>query len=135
MRVRVPAASSNPSVCPRAGASLATARVSALALLSLAAACSSSSNAPERTETVATAPKTAQFENPGGMWVPAQLGTEAHRKTLKSIGLELDPASLADPLAYPLGAIVHLGGCSASFVSPDGLIATCLLYTSDAADE
>ena len=34
------------------------------------------------------------------------------------------PAQLADPMAYPLGAVVSLGGCSASFVSPDGLVVT-----------
>ena len=31
---------------------------------------------------------------------------------------------LADPLAAPLAAIVSLGGCTASFVSPEGLIVT-----------
>src|SRR6185295_4541238 len=45
-------------------------------------------------------------------------------ETLKQLGLQLDPKTLGDPMAYPLGAIVFLGGCSASFVSPDGLIAT-----------
>ena len=67
-------------------------------------------------------PKKVQFESPGGMWMPQQLAE--HAKTLKSLGLELDPADLSDPLAAPLGAIVSLGGCSASFVSPDGLIIT-----------
>ena len=57
------------------------------------------------------------------MWIPSQLGS-AHAETLKKLGLELDPAQLSDPMAYPLGAIVSLGGCSASFVSPDGLVAT-----------
>lgn len=62
------------------------------------------------------------FENPGGMWLPKQL--EAHLDTLKKLGLELDPKKLSDPMAYPLGAVVSLGGCSASFVSPEGLIVT-----------
>ena len=62
------------------------------------------------------------FENPGGMWLPKQL--EAHLDTLKKLGLELDPQKLVDPMAYPLGAVVSLGGCSASFVSPEGLIVT-----------
>lgn len=62
------------------------------------------------------------FENPGGMWIPKQL--EAHVETLKKLGLELDPLKLVDPMAYPLGAVVSLGGCSASFVSPEGLVVT-----------
>lgn len=63
-----------------------------------------------------------EFESPGGMWLPRQL-TE-HGETLKKLGLELDPAELADPTSHPLGAVVSLGGCSASFVSSRGLIAT-----------
>ena len=66
-------------------------------------------------------PRTA-FENPGGMWLPSQLGE--HADTLKAIGFELDPASLTTPTSPLLGAIVWLGGCSASFVSPDGLVIT-----------
>ncbi|MBX3127953.1 MAG: S46 family peptidase [Polyangiaceae bacterium] len=62
------------------------------------------------------------YESAGGMWVPRQLS--AHAETLRKLGLELDPAQLTDPLAAPLGAIVSLGGCSASFVSPQGLIVT-----------
>lgn len=64
----------------------------------------------------------AAFENPGGMWMPRQLA--GHADTLRSLGLALDPAALTDPLAPPLAAVVSLGGCSASFVSPDGLIIT-----------
>lgn len=64
----------------------------------------------------------APFENPGGMWMPEQMAQ--HKDQLKALGLEIDPESLADPTASPLGAVVSLGGCSASFVSPDGLIAT-----------
>lgn len=67
-------------------------------------------------------PKENPFKNPGGMWVPAQLAE--HAAALKTAGLELDPKALTDPMAEPLGAIVSLGGCSASFVSPDGLIVT-----------
>jgi hypothetical protein len=56
------------------------------------------------------------------MWLPRQL--ESHLDTLGKLGLELDPKKLTDPMAYPLGAVVSLGGCSASFVSPEGLIVT-----------
>ena len=56
------------------------------------------------------------------MWTPASLAT--HADTLRELGLELDPAALTDPMAYPLGAVVWLGGCSASFVSAEGLIIT-----------
>jgi hypothetical protein len=65
-----------------------------------------------------------RFENPGGMWMPAQLGGGAHAQTLRDLGLEFEPAALTDPTAFPLGAIVSLGGCSASFVSPEGLLIT-----------
>ena len=57
-----------------------------------------------------------------GMWMPQQLPQVA--KELKAAGLKLDPASLTKLTEFPMGAIVSLGGCSASFVSPQGLIAT-----------
>lgn len=63
-----------------------------------------------------------KFENPGGMWMPGQMA--AHAETLRKLGLQYDPAALTDPTAFPLGAVVSLGGCSASFVSPEGLIVT-----------
>jgi hypothetical protein len=68
-------------------------------------------------------PQRPEFESPGGMWIPSQLGA-AHAETLKKLGLEIEPAQLSDPMGYPLGAIISLGGCSASFVSPEGLVAT-----------
>jgi hypothetical protein len=61
------------------------------------------------------------FENPGGMWMPSQM--ENHADILRSLGVE-DPDSLTDIRSHPLGAVVWMGGCSASFVSPEGLIIT-----------
>ena len=57
-----------------------------------------------------------------GMWMPQQLPQVA--KQLKAAGLKLDPAKLTKLTEFPMGAIVSLGGCSASFVSPQGLVAT-----------
>lgn len=57
-----------------------------------------------------------------GMWMPQQLPQVA--KELKVAGLKLDPANLTKLTEFPMGAIVSLGGCSASFVSPQGLVAT-----------
>ncbi|MCB9778618.1 MAG: S46 family peptidase [Alphaproteobacteria bacterium] len=57
-----------------------------------------------------------------GMWLPEQLRDHAER--LDELGLQLPLDQLSDPEQAPLGAIVSLGFCSASFVSPDGLIAT-----------
>jgi hypothetical protein len=57
-----------------------------------------------------------------GMWQPAQLPKIAGM--LKQHGLKLDPATLTDLTAYPMGAIVSLGGCTASFVSAEGLVVT-----------
>jgi hypothetical protein len=57
-----------------------------------------------------------------GMWMPQQVPQLAPE--LAKMGLKLDPARLADLTGDPMGAIVSLGGCSASFVSPQGLIVT-----------
>jgi hypothetical protein len=57
-----------------------------------------------------------------GMWMPQQIPQLAPE--LVKMGLELDPQKLADLTGDPMGAIVSLGGCSASFVSPQGLIVT-----------
>jgi hypothetical protein len=57
-----------------------------------------------------------------GMWMPQQLPQVA--KQLKAAGLKLDPANLTKLTEFPMGAIVSLGGCSASFVSPQGLVIT-----------
>jgi len=57
-----------------------------------------------------------------GMWMPEQVPQLAPELT--KMGLKLDPRKLADLTGDPMGAIVSLGGCSASFVSPKGLIVT-----------
>ncbi len=57
-----------------------------------------------------------------GMWQPAQLPSIA--KQLEAKGLKIKPETLSDLTAYPMGAVVSLGGCTASFVSPDGLVVT-----------
>ena len=40
---------------------------------------------------------------------------------LRSAGLNLDPNTLADLTGFPMGAVISLGNCTASFVSPQGL--------------
>jgi len=57
-----------------------------------------------------------------GMWVPQQLPEIAG--PLKKAGLKLSPKQLADLTGDPMGAVVSLGGCTASFVSPQGLVVT-----------
>lgn len=57
-----------------------------------------------------------------GMWLPSQTPELAPK--LKAAGLEIDPAMLSDLKSAPLNAIVSLGGCSAAFLSPDGLVAS-----------
>ena len=57
-----------------------------------------------------------------GMWLPRQ--TPHLAETLKGKGLELDPKTLADLQKAPMNAIASLGGCSAAFLSPQGLVAT-----------
>ncbi len=48
----------------------------------------------------------------------------AHADKLKELGLAIDPKELTDPASGLLSAIVSLGGCSASFVSAEGLVIT-----------
>ena len=57
-----------------------------------------------------------------GMWMPQQIPQLAAR--LQALGFAGDPKAFADLTGQPMGAIVSLGGCTASFVSPDGLIVT-----------
>lgn len=57
-----------------------------------------------------------------GMWQPNQLPAIA--KELTKAGLTLNPNDLTDLTGFPMGAIVSLGGCTASFVSDQGLVAS-----------
>jgi hypothetical protein len=59
-----------------------------------------------------------------GMWPLAQL--DDLKDAVRSAGLTLAPKEIWDPSTNSglAGAVVSLGGCTASFVSPDGLIAT-----------
>ncbi|HEX5061575.1 MAG TPA: S46 family peptidase [Kofleriaceae bacterium] len=65
-----------------------------------------------------------QYSDPGGMWMPMQMTLPQHVDTFQKMGVKLNAEALSDPLSDPLAAIVSLGGCTASFVSPDGLIVT-----------
>jgi len=57
-----------------------------------------------------------------GQWQPHQL--PQLKSELKRIGIAMPAEKLADLRKHPMSAIVSLGGCSASFVSPDGLVVT-----------
>ncbi|HMG53542.1 MAG TPA: S46 family peptidase, partial [Kofleriaceae bacterium] len=106
------------------------------------AACGSGSKSPGTGQTTpATDPKTAepattaaappadpalgfrlQYTDPGGMWLPQQMTLPSHVETFRNMGVAIDAKTLSDPLASPLNAVVSLAGCTASFVSADGLI-------------
>ena len=64
---------------------------------------------------------TAAFADEG-MWMPQQIPQLAAE--LQKAGIKFDPNRLADLTGDPMGAVISLGGCSASFVSPDGLVVT-----------
>ena len=57
-----------------------------------------------------------------GQWQPYQL--PRLKAELKRTGIAIPAERLADLSKLPMSAMVSLGGCSASFVSPDGLIVT-----------
>lgn len=57
-----------------------------------------------------------------GQWQPYQL--PQLKAELKKVGITIPAEKLADLSKHPMSAIVSTGGCSASFVSPDGLIVT-----------
>jgi Peptidase S46 len=66
----------------------------------------------------------ASYQDPGGMWMPEQMKLPQHVDNFHKMGVSIDSTQLSDPLKEPLAAVVWLGGCTASFVSPDGLIVT-----------
>lgn len=57
-----------------------------------------------------------------GMWQPKQMPELAAQ--LKARGLQIAPEDLSNLAAKPLDAVISLGGCTASFVSPQGLVIT-----------
>lgn len=57
-----------------------------------------------------------------GMWRPDQL--PALSKDLKELGLKVNPTTLTALDKFPMNAVISLGGCTASFVSPAGLAVT-----------
>ncbi|MFI5169881.1 MAG: S46 family peptidase [Vicinamibacterales bacterium] len=68
------------------------------------------------------AAKAAPLPADEGKWMPQQIPALAER--LRALGFEGDPQAFADLTGQPMGAVVSLGNCTGSFVSPDGLIAT-----------
>jgi hypothetical protein len=71
------------------------------------------------------------YSNPGGMWLPLQMKLPLHVETLRKMGARIDAEALSDPFTGPLGAVVWIGGCTGSFVSPDGLILTAYHCVQD----
>lgn len=57
-----------------------------------------------------------------GMWLPSQ--TPKIAADMRKAGLRMDPVQLGNLAQPPLTAIASLGGCSAAFLSPTGLVAT-----------
>ncbi|MGY1531066.1 S46 family peptidase [Luteimonas sp. A649] len=57
-----------------------------------------------------------------GMWLPSQL--PEIEAAMRGAGFQGDPANLSDLSRPPMSAVVSLGGCTASFVSPQGLVVT-----------
>ncbi|WP_371188608.1 S46 family peptidase [Thalassotalea maritima] len=57
-----------------------------------------------------------------GMWQPHQLQEISDK--LKKAGLELEPSQMANLSQFPMNAIISLGGCTASFLSEQGLVVT-----------
>ncbi len=82
---------------------------------------------PEAMPAVASDPRLTfrkAYSNPGGMWMPAQMTLPQHVENFKNMGVSMGSETLADPMSATLSSIVSLGGCTASFVSGEGLIVT-----------
>jgi hypothetical protein len=113
---------------------VASLRKVAVWLSALAASnCASTAPAPKPSPPSALSPSSVAsssppppakpaFENHGGMWMPSQMPERSAE--LKQLGLSIDPLLLADPKSSLLASIVNLNGCSASFVSKEGLVIT-----------
>lgn len=56
------------------------------------------------------------------MWEPYQM--KGLKKELRTSGYNRNVSNVSDLFKHPMSAIVSLGGCSAAFVSDEGLIAT-----------
>ena len=57
-----------------------------------------------------------------GMWQPHQL-PQIKQQLLKN-GLKIDPEKISKLTEFPMNAVISLGGCTASFVSDQGLVVT-----------
>ena len=57
-----------------------------------------------------------------GMWEPHQM--QSLQKELSARGYKGNVSNVSDLFKHPMSAIVSLGGCSAAFISEEGLIAT-----------
>ncbi|MFT4733016.1 MAG: hypothetical protein ACI89W_002046 [Gammaproteobacteria bacterium] len=57
-----------------------------------------------------------------GMWQPHQLPNI--KEQLVAAGLKLNPDDMSDLSNFPMNAIISLGGCTASFISDQGLVVT-----------
>ncbi len=77
---------------------------------------------PRRVAVLAVAAFTLPAYAVEGMWMPEQLPDIEEQ--LEEAGMRIDPEKLADLTAFPMGAVISLGGCTASFVSPNGLVVT-----------
>ncbi len=64
----------------------------------------------------------ASSEAKEGMFTPDQLPDIS--RDLRKTGLRLNANDLSDLTAFPMGAVISLGNCTASFVSPYGLAVT-----------